>query len=135
MQVLIVRTTAVSFLYFFIPRVSIQGLSSVDVMSSVSDSDKISDVVKDLYRHTWNEKVQVRDCCSTDYEHLHQVEVALEQLKCNLSAHSRTSKLWLQYIDYVDLVKLFIIAERTCDQLSPITCCSNNCTRASWTIK
>ena len=37
----------------------------------------------------------------------------LEELKAKLVKHSRTSKLWLLYIDYIDVVKLFIFAECT----------------------
>ena len=37
----------------------------------------------------------------------------LEELKAKLVKQSRTSKLWLLYIDYIDVVKLFIFAERT----------------------
>ena len=37
----------------------------------------------------------------------------LEELKAKLVKQSRTLKLWLFYIDYIDAVKLFIFAERT----------------------
>ena len=37
----------------------------------------------------------------------------LESLKDRLKAQSRTCKLWLQYMDYVETIKLFIFAERT----------------------
>jgi len=37
----------------------------------------------------------------------------LQELKSSLESQSWTGKLWIQYIEYVDLVKLFIIAERT----------------------
>ncbi|KAG1674100.1 hypothetical protein GQR58_015234 [Nymphon striatum] len=30
-----------------------------------------------------------------------------------MATHSRTSKLWIQYIKYVDIIKMFVTAERT----------------------
>ena len=40
---------------------------------------------------------------------------ALITLKTTLEENSRTAKLWIQYIDQVDTIKLFIRAERTGD--------------------
>ena len=37
----------------------------------------------------------------------------LEDEKVILSTKSRTSKLWVQYLDYIKIVKIFILAERT----------------------
>ncbi|KAG1687917.1 hypothetical protein GQR58_008201 [Nymphon striatum] len=31
----------------------------------------------------------------------------------DMATHSRTSKLWIQYIKYVDIIKMFVTAERT----------------------
>jgi len=39
----------------------------------------------------------------------------LPSVVCMLSAQLRTSKLWIQYVLYVDIMKLFIYAERTSD--------------------
>ena len=40
-------------------------------------------------------------------------EIKLKGTKDNLKAKSRTAKFWLQYIRYINVVKLFIRAERT----------------------
>ena len=39
----------------------------------------------------------------------------LHDFMCAVSEHSRTSKFWISYMMYVDLLKLFILAERTGD--------------------
>ncbi|KAJ8043553.1 hypothetical protein HOLleu_10691 [Holothuria leucospilota] len=36
----------------------------------------------------------------------------LESIKYHFSTHSRTGKLWIQHMGYIDLIKTFIIAER-----------------------
>ena len=42
-----------------------------------------------------------------------QIRKELESTRNQLKEHSRTAQLWIQYIDYVDIVKNFIYAERT----------------------
>jgi len=42
-----------------------------------------------------------------------QLSNSLEELKVALSAKSRTAKLWLQYMKYVQTLKAFLRAERT----------------------
>ena len=44
---------------------------------------------------------------------LQKAEEQLQSIKQQVSASSRTAKLWIQYIRYVDICKLFIMAERT----------------------
>ena len=39
----------------------------------------------------------------------------VSELKTKLKAKSRTAKLWLLYLDYISVAKLFILAERTSD--------------------
>jgi len=51
------------------------------------------------------------------------VVAALEQLKCALSEQLRTSQLWLSYIEYVDIMKLFLIAECTSDWILHLHAC------------
>ena len=46
---------------------------------------------------------------------LHLIEHALQDLRMNLAEQSRTAKLWLQYLQYVAVLKLFLRAERTAD--------------------
>jgi hypothetical protein len=40
---------------------------------------------------------------------------ALSALKMQLAAESRTARLWIQYLDYIQILKDFIRADRTCD--------------------
>ena len=49
----------------------------------------------------------------TQSNELKKLDKSLRDLRNALSANSQTAKLWLQYIDYVQLMKLFIRAERT----------------------
>ena len=44
---------------------------------------------------------------------LTDLEVKLEQLKDDLKTKSRMSRLWIQYIEYISVVKMFIRAERS----------------------
>ena len=41
------------------------------------------------------------------------VSKRLDELKSALCEQSRTAKLWIPYMNYVDLVKTFFVAERT----------------------
>jgi len=52
-----------------------------------------------------------------DFGPVLQLSVALDQLKVKLSAASRTSALWLQYLKQIKTLKLFLRAERTCQPL------------------
>ena len=38
---------------------------------------------------------------------------ALEEVKKRMKVKSRTAQLWFQYLDYISIVKLFILSERT----------------------
>ena len=48
-------------------------------------------------------------------QELIQLTKFVQTRKDELSSQSRTAKLWIQYLDYVDLVKMFVRAERTGD--------------------
>ena len=48
-------------------------------------------------------------------EGIRSFEQKMNEWKENLKAKSRTAKFWLQYLDYVNIIKLFITAERTGD--------------------
>ena len=52
---------------------------------------------------------------SLQSEDLLNVVFAIEEYKNSLSKSSRTSKLWIQYLYNIGLVKDFIYAERTVD--------------------
>ena len=46
-------------------------------------------------------------------EAVQNLEICLQRCKDYLSSKSRTSKLWIQYLEYISILKLFIYAERT----------------------
>jgi hypothetical protein len=50
---------------------------------------------------------------SFEEENFLNLQTALNNLCDRLKHKSRTCKLWLQYLDYVNLFKIFITAERT----------------------
>ena len=45
--------------------------------------------------------------------HFIHISELLSELKTTLELLSRTSKLWIQYLRYVDVAKIFLYAERT----------------------
>ena len=64
------------------------------------------------------EKLRAREISSieiSNYPGLVKIQRALDTLLHELRDRSRTAKLWLAYIEYVDTLKLFIRAERTGD--------------------
>jgi len=77
-----------------------------------------------LYSSVWKNKVDVSDCSSVQCTHLQGITDALLRLKVHLALESRTARLWLQYMDYVDVVKLFVVAERTSDWCLHLTACT-----------
>ena len=46
-------------------------------------------------------------------ENLTELQECVTHKKERLKNLSRTAKLWIQYLEYIDLLKLFIRAERT----------------------
>lgn len=48
---------------------------------------------------------------------------AFQGIKCTMRQESRASQLWIRYIDYVDIIKLFLIAERTSDWTMHLDAC------------
>lgn len=74
-------------------------------------------MVKDLdslYDKVTDEKVPSDDANNLlQSESLLNLNTLLQDLKCRLSQESRTSRLWLLYMRYVELLKLFLLGERT----------------------
>jgi len=75
-------------------------------------ADVISDV-EALY-----EQISANKLCASEYTLLHddslcRVETLVADLRNRLSSCSRTSQLWLLYMRCVELVKMFLFAERT----------------------
>ena len=59
---------------------------------------------------------------------LDKLSTYLEEYKNELRDASRTAKLWLQYLNYIEIIKCFIRAERT-GELEPIL---SNCWTANY---
>ncbi len=76
------------------------------------DYDDVTDLCK-LFVDITEKKLSPNEACQN--EALVKFEMILNKYKDELSATSRTSKLWLQYLSYVRVMKLFIRAERLGD--------------------
>ena len=46
---------------------------------------------------------------------IQKFQQCIEELKQSLDRKSRTAKLWLQYIEYIDIMRQYICAARTGD--------------------
>jgi len=77
-----------------------------------------------MYSSVWKNKVDVSDCSIVQSAHLQGITDALLRLKFHLTLESRTARLWLQYMDYIDVVKLFVVAERISDWCLHLTACT-----------
>jgi hypothetical protein len=87
----------------------------VDETSELSSHIDGFDVesLKQVYRDLANRVTRPEDvdsCLSVI-----ELQKKLDALKSELSEKSRTARLWIQYINYVDIIKAFIRAERTAD--------------------
>jgi len=84
-----------------------------DVSSSYEDKINTDDVkaISELYDGVQAKSLTISDIVES--KELLKLERCLLRYKLFLEEHSRTAKLWLQYIEYVETLKLFIQAERT----------------------
>ncbi|ESN98242.1 hypothetical protein HELRODRAFT_177122 [Helobdella robusta] len=81
------------------------------VTGSISHDD-INELLS-FYDKVNNGKVNIND---VDYpQSMINLDRALSAYKSNIANRSRTAKLWLQYLKYIDVLKTVIRAERTCD--------------------
>ena len=81
--------------------------------------------LRQLKQDEVDELKDIYECLENDYEEgmrrlrssttFNLVSNMLDNLKEELRKHSRTAKLWLNYIGYVNVLKQFIRAERCCD--------------------
>ena len=69
--------------------------------------------LRELYDGTMNKSIPVSSIAESIESK--KLEQCLAKHKENLSASSPTANLWLKYIEYVEVLKLFIRAERTGD--------------------
>ena len=87
--------------------------------SSVSESDSailtesLTDDICQLIDTVDADKVDAADFGILLSELLAVIEAKLSDVKARLSAQSRTAKLLIRYVGYVDVLKCFILAERT----------------------
>ena len=78
----------------------------------VSKLDPIeAEKIRDLYEGIRNKFLSLKSVGNS--EALHKLNQCLLQYKTFLCEKSRTAKLWVQYIEYIETLKLFIRAERT----------------------
>ena len=82
--------------------------SGEDSASATLDKDLAGAV--ELYDKVVSGELSVQDVCSSRC--LDKIQEKLEAQKIQMAA-KRTSKLWLQYMEMVDILRLFIKAERT----------------------
>jgi len=72
-------------------------------------SDEVDEIGK-AYKGFFEGSVSIRSC---RIEEVLKFEMCLEKYEALLPRQSPTATLWLQYIEYVKTLKLFVRAERT----------------------
>ena len=75
--------------------------------------DEIQKEIEKLYGEVWNKNVNPEQV--GDVGVMMKVRDDIQSLKYLLSCESRTAKLWILYINYIETVRLYIRAERTSD--------------------
>jgi len=99
-------------------------LLSLVVVSSSSDlscagaeqitCEEMSEI-QAVYESVLANNIEASDSSALNCASLVKLESAVNEIKRKLMALSRTARLWLLYMDYVSIVKMFILAERTGD--------------------
>ena len=69
--------------------------------------------LKTLLESTEDERDMAKLSSFAEAKVTHDIHNALEALTSQLVAESRTSKLWLSYLQYISIIKRYILAERT----------------------
>lgn len=92
-------------------RESEEEIQSVENTSSSSISNEEVTEIEKVYRDFVNGTATEDDVLKTTA--LENLNMKLQLHKDNLAAKSRTAKLWMQYIYYINVIKVFIRAERT----------------------
>ena len=67
--------------------------------------------LKDLYEKLIGKEISIEQL--NESQVIINIQHDIENLKRELSVKSRTAKLWIQYVDYISIIKMFIRAERT----------------------
>jgi hypothetical protein len=63
------------------------------------------------------------ECLQSDC--VSRFETKMKELKSRLTKQSRTSRLWILYMKYIELLQKFLVAERTSDWLMHLECMYN----------
>lgn len=71
----------------------------------------VAEKIQALYEEVLNKSMPVST--ATNSKELAKLENTLDMYKSMLAERSPTAKLWLQYIEYMEILKLFIWSERT----------------------
>jgi hypothetical protein len=89
---------------------SVDSASYQEVDKTRLKSEQVQKILE-LYKCVTNKEIDISDAAESS--DLLSLEKLLKVYKETLAEKSRTAKLWLQYIEYVEILKLFIRAERT----------------------
>ena len=85
------------------------------LLEKLQEDDKIDvEFLRDFYQMILSNEREEESFHELQFsEEFVQIENQIEEIKKSLKAKSRTSQLWLLYMDYIKLVKLFIYWQRT----------------------
>ena len=86
--------------------------SAVESKAECLNDSELEELLE-LYRKLKQNEIEVDDLFQSSA--LIKLHASLQTLKQELIENSRTAKLWITYMDYVNVVKLFTRAERTSD--------------------
>ena len=79
----------------------------------VDNTDINMSELKEVFKMSLNRDIDVDNSQSLDCQSVVSLSLLLEKVKGQLSELSRTSRLWLLYLSYVELVMQLLLAERT----------------------
>ena len=85
-------------------------LQQIALSESADSTNNVSlEVIQKLYKTVFSKEVDV----DLDIPEMQALRVILESTKIALQEKSRTARLWLQYIEYIETCRNFIKASRT----------------------
>ena len=86
---------------------------NLDLAGAVTPADMAE--LEALYEQVMHDKVRANETDSILLQNksFASLTVQLDNLKHTLSEQSRTARLWLLYMQYIELLKLYLLAERT----------------------
>jgi hypothetical protein len=85
------------------------------VNSGVDVTGEVIDKLRDLYTSLLDKSFVPPDDATLMPDCVEKLQDSVVIRKTEIAAQSRTAKLWVQYLDYVQILKDFIRADRTCD--------------------